>query len=115
MIRRRPCGHAWLPCWARLIGLCPTWGVVDVGFIRARGHFSTTGNITTSSPLRTAIARDGRECSQSRHFWYRKESVMVQNYGKKFEIIRADKATLVAIVFFLSLLALCWSLAFLTI
>jgi len=40
---------------------------------------------------------------------------MVQNYGKKFEIIRADKATLVAIVFFLSLLALCWSLAFLTI
>jgi len=35
--------------------------------------------------------------------------------GKKFQIIWADKATSVAILFFLSLLALCWSIAFLTV
>ena len=40
---------------------------------------------------------------------------MVQNTGKEFEIIWADKAALAAILFFLSVLALCWSLAFLTV
>ena len=40
---------------------------------------------------------------------------MVQNTERSFRVIWADKAALIVILFFLSLLALCWSLAFLTI
>jgi hypothetical protein len=86
-----------------------------VGFIRAAGRFSATGHHQQVHPFEPAMTHDGRERSRSRLYWYWERNAMMQNTGKKFEIIWADKAALIAILFFLSLLALCWSLAFLAI